>query len=241
MMDIIEVYDNYEHLGIMTRPITIGEEFNMVREFIDYRKESYVPKSGKNMMIFIETKINDSYPDIIFTEYDERFFEKWNDKRNRLTASDLKVLHYIFLKKSVSSQRIIRDMSISYKSLLISLEALLDAELIDRNNQKWIIADRNGIFGVRKIEAVEAKISKWDQVLQQAIINKAFSSESFILSKRKRRPDLEVLEKTSSLGIGIYLYDSENFMKYSSANRNKIPSNYNSIFLNECIGRIINS
>lgn len=240
-MSIIEVYDGYQNLGILTRPITRGEEFDMVREFIDYRKEKYIYQKDKNMMVFIETKINDSYPDIIFAEYDERFFQKWNQERNKLSSSDLKILHYIFTKKNVSSQKIIKEMSIPYKNLLMSLEALLDTNLIKRDNHCWTIANRKELFGVNKIEAVEAKISKWDQVIQQAVINKAFSSESFILQKRKRKPDDDMVEKTSLLGIGIYLYDNESFSRYSCANRNKIPANYNSLYINECIGRVLNA
>lgn len=239
-MSIIEVYDNYSCLGINSRPITSGQEFDMVNEFINYKKEIFKETSQKKLAIFIETKINNAYPDVIFAEYNPYFYETWNKNRDNLTTDDLKILHYIFSKRNVTSRKIIKDLSIQYKSLLCSLEALIDAELIDRKNKYWIIPNKSDIFGVKRIEAVEAKISKWDKVMQQAIINKSFASDSFVLSKRKHEPRSEVVEKISSFGIGIYLYDDEHFSCYKPSQHNRFPSNYNSIYLNECIGKILN-
>lgn len=241
-MEIIEVYDNYSFLGINSRPITAGEEFDMVKEFVNYKKGCFRATDKKRLAIFIETKINEAYPDVVFVEYDPSRYECWSANRNKLSTSDLKVLHFIYSKRiGVTSQRIVKELSIQYKTLLQSLESLIDANLIDRKGGVWIIPNKKELFGVRNIEAVEAKISKWDKVMQQAIINTSFASESFVLSKRKKDPDVEVVKKISSLGIGIYLYDSKEFMRYSPACRNKFPSNYNSIYLNECIGRILNS
>lgn len=240
-MEIIEVHDNYSFLGINSRPITAGEEFDMVTNFINYRKECFKETAKKKMAIFIETKINDSYPDVVFVEYDPSRYEKWSASRNKLSTRDLKLLHFIYSKRNVTSQRIVKELSIQYKTLLQSLESLIDANLIERRESMWVIPNRKELFGVRYIEAVEAKISKWDKVMQQAIINTSFASESFVLSRRKKNPDIEVVKKMSALGIGIYLYNSKEFMQYIPAYRNKFPSNYNSIYLNECIGRILNS
>lgn len=240
-MEILEIYNEYSSLGINFRPITEGEEFNMVKQFIDFKKASFKPTPTRNLAIFIETKINDSYPDIIFAEYNPYHYEHWNNSRNVLSTTDLKILHFIYSKRNVTSQRIVKELSIQYKKLLLSLEALLDAKLIVRKDGYWVIPNRSELFGVKRIEAVEAKINKWDIVLQQAIINKAFASESFVLSKRKREPNSDIIRRMSSFGIGIYLYDNERFSCFSPACRNRFPSNYNSIYLNECIGRIINS
>jgi len=240
-MEIIEVYNNYSSLGINSRPITEGQEYDMVNEFINYRKNSFKATSQKQLTIFIETKINDAYPDVVFVEYNPQFYENWNDNRNKLSTHDLKILYFIFSKRNVTSQRIVRELSIQYRTLLHSLEALMDAQLVDRKDGCWMVRDRSKTFGVKRIEAVEAKISKWDQVMQQAILNKTFASESFVLSKRKRDPDSDVVERISSFGIGIYLYDDKRFSCYSPASHSKFPSNYNSIYLNECIGRILNN
>lgn len=239
-MEILEVYDEYVDLGINARPITTGQEFDMVKDFIDFKKNKFKPSSKKNMAIFIETKINEAYPDVVFAEYDPYCYEQWNNQRDKLTKSDLKLLHFIFSKRNVSSQRIVKELSIQYKSLLQSLEKLMDAELIIHDKGYWEIQNRRSAFGIKRIEAVEAKISKWEEVMQQAIINRAFASESFVLSKRKRKMDENVIERIGEFGIGIYLYADDQFSCYSQAMSNRMPANYNSIYLNECIGRILN-
>ncbi len=213
----------------------------MVSEFIDFRKASFKSNSKKQLAIFVETKINDAYPDVVFAEYNPCCYSRWNRARNTISTTDLKLLHYIYSRKNVTSQKMIRELSTQYKILLHSLEALMDAQLIVRQDGYWIVPNRDDIFGIKRIEAVEAKIGKWDVVMQQAIINKAFASESFVLSKRKREPNAEVVQRISSFGIGIYLYNSKQFSCHTPASRNRFPSNYNSLYLNECIGRILNS
>ena len=238
-MGILEVHGNYLPLGIYSRPVTEGEEFDMVKQFIKFKKEAFQPTATKNMAIFVETKINNAYPDVIFAEYDPRRYEDWPVPRNNLTSADLKVLFFIYKKRNVTSQRLVEGLSVRYKSLLSSLEALWDAKLIERKNGAWIIANERKIFGVKRLEAIEAKIGKWETVLQQAIINTAFASESFVLSKRKKEPDVDVVQRMRNFGIGIYLYNNKEFSCYTRANRNHFPLNYNSIYLNECIGRVI--
>lgn len=240
-MDILEVYNNYTSLGICSRTITKGEEYRMVSEFIDYKKEIFRPKYNKKLAVFLETKINGAYPDIVFTEYDPTHYEKWNKKRNKLSVDDLKLLHYIYIKTASTSSLIIKELSMQYKTLLSSLEALMDAELLERKDGKWLIPNRQEIFGIKKIESVEAKISKWNEVMQQAIINTSFASESFVLTKRRKETQNQIVEKMKKFGIGIYFYENNKFSRYTKATHNKFPNNYNSIYLNECIGRILNN
>ena len=241
-MHVMEVYDNYKKIGIDYRPITEGEENEMVRGFIEYRKESFAKRKTDNgMMIFTETKINQSYPDIIFIEYIHQKYDNWCEKRNMLVKDDYKVLHFIYQRNSVTSQQIIKGLNISYQKLLLSIESLIDAKLVDRLDGEWAILNKKDMFGVKKIETVEAKISNWNKVIQQALINKSFASESFVLSKRKRFPKQRDVEMANSFGIGIYLFDSNKYSQISKAKYSKFPLNYNSIYLNECIGRIINS
>lgn len=240
-MDDRVIYDNYSALGILSRPITEGKEFDMVKEFIKFREGQFHATSTKELLIFLETKINNSYPDIIFAEYNPEKYEDWNRARNRLTTKDLKIFHFIYKNENVTSPLLIKELAIQYKTLQRSIEALMDAHLVERKDGYWNIPNKNKIFGVSKLEAVEAKIGKWNEVVQQAIINTTFASESFVLSKRQREPDDFVIQQTHNFGIGIYLYKDNQFSTFSKARRNRFPVNYNSIYLNECIGRIQNS
>lgn len=238
-MGIIEVNADFDAVGISSRQITVGEEYSMVREFIDFRKNSFKSSAKKQLVVFVEMKVNNAYPDIVLAEYDPSCFDMWNSARNKLVTLDLKVLHFIFTQKNVTSQTIIRQLSISYKALVLSLEALIDAKLIERRGGYWTILNKSKVLGTKRIEAVEAKISKFDTVLQQAIINTSFASESFVLSKRMRPPNDSIAQRLDHLGIGLYIYNSKEFSCFAKSNHKRLPSNYNSLYINECIGKIL--
>lgn len=238
-MSVIEIYDGYKALGIKSRTITKGEEINMVKEFVEYRKDHFTESKNNHLAVFLETKINNNYPDIVFAEYNPESYKNWNNYRNSLSVNDLKVLYYIATHRQVTSQKIISDLFLNYKELLLSLEKLYDAELIDRKNKKWVKYSNDWI-GIKKVEAVEAKICNCSQVMQQAIINKTFASESSILIKRKNTLSDDFMNKASEFGLGLYIYNELNFAKLLAPKKNKVLSNYNSIFINECIGRILN-
>lgn len=237
-MAVIEIHSNYIDLGINSRSITDGDEYKMVSNFIEYRKESFKEKPDNHLAVFLETKINNAYPDVVFAEYNPFMYEEWNDARNSLSLFDMKVLHYIYTCQNVTSSKIIKSLSYKYRDLLSALEKLLDADLIIRKNGKWAMQRKN-VFGVKKVEAIEAKISNWDKVMQQALLNKTFASESCILSKKKTKPSSDIISQMTDLGIGIYIYNDIDFLKISSAKKRKFPINYNSIYINECIGRVL--
>ena len=50
----------------------------------------------------------------------------------------------------------------------------------------------------------------------------------------------DFMNKASEFGLGLYIYNELNFAKLLAPKKNKVLSNYNSIFINECIGRILN-
>lgn len=239
-MQIIEVHNNYKHIGINARTQTAGKELDMVNNFIEFRKSNFKERSDNHLIVFIEAKINNAYPDLIFAEYNPLRYERWTDNRNLLDLNDLRVLNFIFERKYIKSEEIIRELSIKYKGLLISLEKLYDSELIERKSGYWTIHDLDFI-GIRKIESVEAKISKWYEVLHQALLNKNFSSESSVLSKIKGNPKEEVCKTFNEFGIGIYLYNDIKFSRRSEPKYYEIPINHNSLLLNEWVGRILNN
>ena len=88
---------------------------------------------------------------------------------------------------------------------------------------------------------MEAKISKWNEVLHQALLNKNFSSESSVLSKIKGDPKDEVCRTFNEFGIGIYLYNDIKFSRRTEPKYYDIPINHNSLLLNEWVGRILNN
>lgn len=238
--DIIEIYDDYRSLGIINRKITEGKEIELVKDYINYRKDRFNASPDKKLAIFIETKIDNSYPDIVFVEYNPHNYSDWNNNRENLTKDDLKILYHIYAQNSVQASDIVSQLGLTWKTTMISIENLYDAGLIIRKNRNWIITDVNKIC-TYKIEAVEAKLSNWNQVLQQSIINKNFASESYALSISESSLKEDMMSKFRKFGIGVCLKHGNRFKIIKEAERTSIPVNFNSIIFNEWIGRIINA
>lgn len=238
MNDIIEIYDEYRRFGIKTRKITEGLEFDLVRSFIDYRKEKFRTTSQNKLAIFIEPKINNSYPDIVFVNYNPENYNYWNEKRKDLSTIDYKILYHIFISKQINAKEINLQLGIPWKDIMLSIERLYDSKLISRRNSNWEIKDKN-IFSVNNIEAVEAKINKLDEVFKQALINKNFASESYILSNMDSRIDSEKINRFGRFGIGIYTSNNESFKKVNECIRSNIPVSFSSIYFNEWLGKIL--
>lgn len=238
MCDIIEVYDEYKKIGINTRKITQGLEFDLVKEFIQFRKNKFKPTNTNNLMIFLEPQINNSYPDIVFAEYNPLGFENWNHLRLKLTKIDYKICYHIYVTKRIGAEIIVKQLGITWKDTMLSIERLYDAGLITRLKNNWCIRDKN-IFSVKKIQAVEAKINNLNIVFQQALINKNFASESYILSNMNKNIDISKIKRYSEFGIGIYSQQDKKFNLITKSAKSSIPVSFSSIYFNEWIGKVL--
>ena len=96
VQNIIEIYDNYHDLGIRNRTITDGDEIELVKEYINYRKESFIPTLDKKLAIFLEAQVANAYPDIVFVEYNPENYADWNDIRSELGKQEMKILYHIY-------------------------------------------------------------------------------------------------------------------------------------------------
>lgn len=240
MQDIIEIYDNYHNLGIKNRTITEGKEIELVREYIDFRKDRFQASEERKLAIFLEAKVDNAYPDIVFVEYNPENYSDWNSVRSFLGKEDFKVLYHIYAKGGLEASEIVNQLGITWKETMLTIERLYDSKLIVRENHNWRLFDEKKI-ATYKIEAVEAKLNQWEQVLQQSIINKNFASESYALSIAKSKPKKEVLTKFKRFGVGVYLKNGNTFDVIKEAKKKEIPVSFNSIFFNEWIGRILNT
>jgi len=239
MKDIIEIYDGHGKYGIKNRTITEGKEIELVREYISYRKETFRACEDKKMAIFLESKVSNAYPDIVFVEYNPENYLDWPQVRTKLEKVDLKILYHVYAMGELNFNDIVNQLGVTWKEASLAIERLCDSRLVKRESGSWKIYDCSKI-STSKIEAVEAKMNQWDQVLQQSIINKNFASESFALSIAKSKPNKEVLNKFKKFGIGVCLKNGDNFEIIKKAKRVNIPVSYNSIVFNEWIGRILN-
>ena len=237
---IIEINNNPE---IIFRTPTKGIELDLVRKFVDFKKNQFEKNNkddkSKGMAILQEPKIETSYPDVIFAEYNMRNFEKWNDDRKKLNKQDLKILYHLYMKNGLESSQIIKQLGINSSVLLKSIENLIDANMIERKSGIWQIIDRENFFAINKIETVEAKVNQWNSALIQAVNNKRFSSECYVLSNAKQEPSEIIKDKFSEFGIGMYQQKNMSFRTVKKAKKTSIPNSYTSLVLEEIIGNMI--
>ncbi|MCM1091292.1 MAG: hypothetical protein NC413_10660 [Muribaculum sp.] len=238
MKDIIEIFNSCPEIGLKSRTKTEGKEIELVREYIDFRKNTFEPTPEKKMAIFLEPKVGDAFPDIIFIEYNPQNYQNWNISRNYLEKKDLKMLYHIYLTNGIQLEGLVSQLGVTWKDAGVAIEKLYDAGLIYRHNGKWLLCDVNKMV-VSKLQAVEAKINKWDEVLQQSIINKSFASESYALLGISKRPKKEIVDKFSHFGIGLCYKEGNSFKTIKKAKAVNGPLNFNSIMFNEWIGRIL--
>lgn len=238
MKDIMIIYNNYPEIGLKNRTITEGREIELVREYVNYRKDLFEASSEKKMAIFLEPQVGNAYPDIVFVEYNPENYQTWNKYRNYLEKKDLKILYHIYSVNGITMEGIVSQLGVTWKEAGLAVEKLYDSELIIRQEGKWILCDINKIV-TNSIQAVEAKIDKWEEVLQQSIMNKNFASESYALLDSKSRPKKEVISKFSHFGVGLCLKEGDSFATLRKAKSTNIPLSFNSIMFNEWIGRIL--
>jgi len=224
---------------------TIGQELDLVNEFIDYKIEKFEKICYKNedikLAIFKEPEIGMSYPDIIFAEYNDKNIENWNNDRRNLENQDLKILYQLYIKKGLNAKEIVRQLGVTYSILMKSIERLLDAKLIERKSGTWKVIDEENFFAIKKIETIEAKLNQWNSALKQAVQNTRFSSECYVLSELKSKPNAITIDKFNELGIGMYIKNNKGFSQINKAKRNNIPNSYTSLMIGEVIGKIVNS
>jgi predicted transcriptional regulator len=179
------------------------------------------------------------YADLVCLIWDKSVKNSWTKKRNALETRDIKILHHLYCcKKFKEINEIILELGFSKKEVKISIERLLEANLINENKKSKIkIKPLKEIFFIREIISIEAKLRDWKRALEQSINNTYFSSKSFTLFPENIVNE-NLVENYSLTDVGIITYGEETKI-LKKPKRQSIPSTLGSWFFNEYIGREI--
>lgn len=92
-MERIHLFDkDISGIGLHCRTSTPGEEFDLVKEFIEYYSTKFLRDNKvNNLAIFIEPRIVSGFPDIVFASYSPTIMDNWNQSRKCLTTIELKI------------------------------------------------------------------------------------------------------------------------------------------------------
>lgn len=237
MSNVIFIEVNKVDIGLKYRTARSGPELDMVYQFIDSTINLYQQNQKKNKLaVFLEPMVDTAYPDIVFAEYDPNLLDNWNDMRNHIEISDMKIFENLRAMKGGNMSSIIKRTHFSYKTVSHAIERLLDAGLIERRNGKWKSKPLKDIYSIKRLITIEAKMGQWNTLLNQANANKWFASESYALSPVKN-PKNTTIQRFRDLGIGLYSFKDGEVIEVNKAEKQNLPASYMSWMFNEWIGR----
>ena len=225
-------------IGLYTRYVTLGEEYSLVEQFIDYYCHTFVRNNKKTKLaVFVEPRLESGFPDIILVSYLPSILDNWSDKRETLDVYDLKLLSYLCNTPNALGAKLITKLGFPEKQTLSSLEKLMDAKLISYRKCGWSVRELRDVFSLTKLIAVEAKLNNISKVIEQSYLNTWFASHSYALTN-SAHPQDKTVKIFSKYGIGLYCKGSH-FRKVVEAKQYRLPSSYLSFQFNEWIGKAI--
>ena len=238
-MSQVMLFNNSKpEIGLYTRSATMGAEYSLIEQFIDYYCHIFTRNNKKTQLaVFVEPRIESGFPDVVFASYLPSITENWPAKRDELDKHDLKLLSYLCGANDASGARLITKLGFSEKQTITSLEKLMDAKLVSYRDRCWRVRELRDVFSIVKLIAVEAKLNNISKVVEQSHLNTWFASHSYALTN-SNRPQTETVRTFSKYGIGLYCKGTH-FRKIVEAKPHSLPSSYLSFQFNEWIGKTI--
>jgi hypothetical protein len=236
MSHIMIIKSSCPDIGLYTRPATIGDEYSLVEQFIEYYCHTFTRNNKKTQLaVFVEPRIDSGFPDVVFASYLPSIIDNWSDKREGLDVYDLKLLSYLCTTENMLGARLISTLGFPEKQTITSLEKLMDAKLISYRNHSWRVRELRDVFSLTKLIAVEAKLNDMNKVVEQTHLNTRFASHSYALTN-SAHPQGETVKTFKKFGIGLYGKGSQ-FCRIVEARQYNLPSSYLSFQFNEWIGK----
>ena len=203
-----------------------GPEADLVDWFLD----AWPVKTpqGCHVTVFREPRIEAGIPDLVLVVWDIETAKRWNPLRAELTNLDIRVMHFLMSERRASYQRL---LSIFSKRVKRHLDRLERAEMISVRGDVWKPQPLTTIFATRNIVAIEAKITEWAVVLQQATLNTWFAPTSNVLIPSVPKKG-GFLQSANARGIGVWCRTESETPKTIIASR-QLPISYASWLFNE--------
>ncbi len=162
---------------------------------------------GKNSNQIVITELETSFgrPDIVVIEYDNKLLER---RRANLMSRYYREMSYIstflYRKGWVKKDKVSNYFHFTLKKLNNLLELMNNEEIIDFKDDKVKLKPTSEILIIKRIKVVEAKLTNWKYVINQAERHLWFSNESYILMPNNSRKILEQAQKSCiKYGIGM--------------------------------------
>lgn len=193
--------------GLSFRKGINGPEQDLLDWFL-HQKVISVPR-GHNVTVFREPRLPSGFPDLVFVVWRESVARHWTDERARLTARDLRIMHFLGNEGPTSTE----DLRLLFSDDVENRLALLaEAQMVRAVGKAWKARSLDSTFAASHIIAVEAKINEWKGALDQAHLNTWFASESCILVPRVPR-NSELLHAATERGVRVLAKEDASSIK----------------------------
>src|SRR5579871_2298097 len=191
--------DTAAHIRASFRSRRHGPEHDLVEQFLE-TCSIQVPR-GCRATIFREPRIESGFPDLVVVVWHAVTTEEWSESRLALTNDDIRLMHYLVQSRSTSEEDIGFLFGKRWRNSIERLEVACMAR--KTRKRSWAARPLSKVFAARHIVAVEAKVSAWQEALDQAYLNTWFASASFVMVPRvPKRSQLQ--PKANALGVRIH-------------------------------------
>jgi hypothetical protein len=136
-------------------------------------------------------------------------------------------MHYLYQTRRTSAEDLVARFG---ERATGSIERLQDAAMIRAVGSSWSPVSLRCSYAALSITAIEAKVGKWNEALNQAILNTWFASESYVLVPNM--PSQQQVADAQRLGIGICSLDDGRLQKLDSGST-RVPRSYASWMFND--------
>ncbi|MBA3822621.1 MAG: hypothetical protein H0X24_01800 [Ktedonobacterales bacterium] len=165
--------------------------------------------AGRHVALFREPQIMSGYPDIVLALYDPACCVGWPPVRYALTAHHCKLLAFLAHHTApVDLATLDRLLGLRGREAARRMAALVESGLVEEvvtwGGTQWALRPLAGLLDIRRLIAIEAKLSASREVLFQASANRWFAGESAILVPHVPRSD-ERCAELERWGIGCWV------------------------------------
>lgn len=166
--------------GVIFRRTMRGPEHDLLDGFISAMPLVHAPDS--RVTVLREPGLESGYPDLVIVVWRDGRTSDWDESRMALVQEDLRLMHYVFQRRRVDQSEIENYFGLRFARR--SVARLHGAGLVRPAGTAWFPCAFERTFAATKIIAIEAKIGKWTEVLNQARLNTWFASKSYVLVPR---------------------------------------------------------
>lgn len=198
---LVDSQFDFRDIGLNLRRSRSGPEEDFIRSFLAKLRRTIQP--DLQLTIFKEPHLETGSPDLVGVLWHLPTAERWNENRLSLQTSDFRVMHQLAHSGSIDTSSI---ETLFGNRAADSIERLKAAAMISDNRGVISTCPLDGLYAVRHIFAIEAKISAWRIALRQAFLNRWFATSSHVLLPRMPA-NSSMLSEARSLGVSVWSPD----------------------------------